>query len=406
MFGFAPHPDVAICDAYGDGYRPRLEPGKGTLDPLCARAVAVADENGAVIVLAMDVLEIPPTLGAVMRSEIERRTGIPGSGVLINASHTHASPDWSSRYHDIGERIRDDMVNGAIEAGCQAFRALRPARFGYGKGKCKAVAINRRDVHGPIDPEVGVLRFDDEEGQPIAGIVKYACHPNILQGSNLLYSADYPGVVCSILERVCPGAVVAFLQGAAGNINPVAFPTVPKQELFLAAKTAVKAGGEEPTSVATRDAIGMTIAAEALRVFARLPLQGRGPVGAVRTEVELPLKSKDERERFCQFMTVPEALRGSFLNSESVTGEVQGLRIGPLRMLALPGEPFVEIGLRIRGERVEPALLVLGYSNGTIQYVPSDSEQGVEGYENVASIVAIGAQTRLDAAAHAVLDQL
>jgi hypothetical protein len=85
---------------------------------------------------------------------------------------------------------------------------------------------------------------------------------------------------------------------------------------------------------------------------------------------------------------------------------VQALRIGSLRILALEGEPFVEYGLGLRSARPEAPLMVLGYSNGTISYLPTDVAQTEQRYENVASVVAIGSQAAVEAAAHGVLDEL
>ena len=48
---------------------------------------------------------------------------------------------------------------------------------------------------------------------------------------------------------------------------------------------------------------------------------------------------------------------------------VQAIRIGDLRILALPGEPFTAFGSRIR--QVHPSTWVVGYANGSVSYLPT-----------------------------------
>src|SRR5207247_8567723 len=50
----------------------------------------------------------------------------------------------------------------------------------------------------------------------------YACHPVVL-GMNLQYSADFPGVMTRIVEEAFGAtALCFFIQGAPGDINPLA----------------------------------------------------------------------------------------------------------------------------------------------------------------------------------------
>jgi hypothetical protein len=48
---------------------------------------------------------------------------------------------------------------------------------------------------------------------------------------------------------------------------------------------------------------------------------------------------------------------------------VQAMRVGPLRILALPGEPFTRLGARIRDRF--PSTWVIGYANGSVGYLPT-----------------------------------
>ena len=57
--------------------------------------------------------------------------------------------------------------------------------------------------------------------QPRALVVHYAAHSVVLGPTNCKYSADYPGVMQTTVTKAVPGAQVMFVQGGAGDINPL-----------------------------------------------------------------------------------------------------------------------------------------------------------------------------------------
>ena len=78
-----------------------------------------------------------------------------------------------------------------------------------------------RIPYGPVDPEFMLLRVDDDAGRTRALIVQYAVHAVVLGKTNCKFSADYPGVMQAAVEREIPGAQVMFVQGGAGDVNPL-----------------------------------------------------------------------------------------------------------------------------------------------------------------------------------------
>src|SRR5204863_2511406 len=73
---------------------------------------------------------------------------------------------------------------------------------------------------GPMDPTVAVARIDAEDGETIATLVNYGCHPTTAGPDNRLLSPDYPGVVRQVVERALGGTCL-FLQGAAGDVGTI-----------------------------------------------------------------------------------------------------------------------------------------------------------------------------------------
>jgi len=76
--------------------------------------------------------------------------------------------------------------------------------------------------------------------------------------------------------------------------------------------------------------------------------------------------------------------------------EVEILRIGESAIVAMPGEPFAEIGLAIKKASPFPTTLFCGYSSGRGGgYIPVESEYAFGGYEIQITPYGVGAAEKL-----------
>src|SRR5665811_1191608 len=75
---------------------------------------------------------------------------------------------------------------------------------------------------GPIDPEIGLLRLDKRNGQPLAVVYNFAVHPiqGVPNGGN---TADIIGFASKVIEENLKGTMAFFLQGCGGDINPISY---------------------------------------------------------------------------------------------------------------------------------------------------------------------------------------
>ena len=160
------------------------------------------------------------TVGAI-RHEILNRTNKAIQTVTVACTHTHYGPD---PYRD----MEDPMVNayranlihtlaGVVEA---AHKAKQPAVLAVGWGESD-IGINRREKlpdgrmilgqnpTGAIDRTVGVLRIDGLDGTPLASIVNFQTHPVSQTGQVDHISADYPGKMREVVEKLT-GAAMPF----------------------------------------------------------------------------------------------------------------------------------------------------------------------------------------------------
>ena len=127
------------------------------------------------------------------------------------------------------------VMDALRQAAEEAARTFRAARMGVGTGEC-TVNVNRDvatphgwwinfDPNGPSNHTATLLRFDDEQGKPIAALISYGLKPCAIDNSEMekntrLVSSDVPGLACTILEEQL-GAPVLFAMSAAGDQVPL-----------------------------------------------------------------------------------------------------------------------------------------------------------------------------------------
>lgn len=167
--------------------------------------------------------------------------------VFLCSSHNHSEPQrnggrsfekgnpYTAFYEDrIIAAIKDaesHLFTARIAAGHRAFPQLGFNRLivrddGHAReswfGDAHYTSENpERIPFGPVDPEVGVIRIEDQRGRPRVILMNYACHADVVC-FNYAVSADYPGVACKKVEEAFDNRVnCLFIQGAGGNVEPL-----------------------------------------------------------------------------------------------------------------------------------------------------------------------------------------
>ncbi len=176
---------------------------------------------------------------AEMRNLIERiaqLSEVPTDSLIVFFSHTHGAGLMGMERRDLpgGELIPPYLdslatrIAGLVEA---AFATAQAATISYADGRC-SLAQNRDfydaaggqfvcgfNPAGEADDRVLVGRVNDRNGQTIATLVNYACHPTTLAWDNTLISPDYVGAMREVIE-MATGAPCFFIQGASGDVGP------------------------------------------------------------------------------------------------------------------------------------------------------------------------------------------
>lgn len=375
----------------------------GTHDPLFARALVLDNGQTQLVLVAVDLIQVNADLTARLRATVQTRLGIPGDHVLIAASHTHSGPDLMGWEEGLASGVEANIEQGILQAVVEAHATLRPARIGWADEQLANISLNRREAGGPIDPRVGVMLVEDEQETPIAIVVNFAIHTCMLSGVNLYYSGDISGFAMTALEGVYPGAVALFLNGAAGNINPVAYPWAPHLDVVPTFRKAWHAGLPHPRTFRNTARLGRILAGAALQAVERVEerLVDVALAGATRP-VGLPLKSPDDLARHMAFMNFDPSRADPRTRGEIFDTEVQALAIGPTVYVALPGEPLVELGFDLQRRLAPARAYVIGYSNDDARYVLPRAAYLNDRYDTWGSMLAPGSGEILVDAGYAV----
>lgn len=384
---------------YLSGYANRTHPSEGVLAPLYAKALALEDPKGTrAVIVTTDLIGLPAAISDVVAARVQKQYGLERSSLLLNSSHTHTGPavgmnlpvmfdfkpDEERAVRDYAHKLGEDLVT--VIGG--ALRGLAPATLEHGTGEA-GFAMNRRQAtpkgvvigvnpQGPTDHGVPVLRVADRQGKLIAVLFAYACHNTTLTGEFYRLSGDYAGYAQAGIEEAHPGATALFMMLCGGDQNPnprsnLEFAEQHGRELAAAVEK-VMAGRMEPVRAPLRTAFRMVDVALAPHTRETFEtLQGDRSVFKQRL-ARLMLARYDEGHP-----------------PRSVAYPVEAWHFGKdLTLLALGGEVVIDYNLRARREYRKQKLIVAGYSNDVMCYIPSLRVLKEGGYEAVDSMVYYG----------------
>jgi hypothetical protein len=269
-------------------------------------------------------------------------------------------------------------------------RSTPVTSVGYGVAKVNKVASNRR-VFGPdgrimeprlsacedsvlrnkpeglIDPMISVISFWNNK-QPVAVLSYYAVHPQSYYRTGIT-NPDFPGIARFMRQLEVPQALHIHFNGAGGNI------------------TAGKYNDGSPENrgiLAKRLADGMK---KAWETSVRMPVDS----GSIRWDVEpifLPpaknlIHLQDGTWSSDSLLVKCYAARLAWLKRCQAGKKINlsCLTIGKIRILHLPGEPFIEYQLAAKAERKDLFVTVAGYGDSGPGYIGTAIAYKQGGYE-------------------------
>lgn len=404
--------------------------------PLWVTALALSDGSETLVILDVDIGGIREPNDAIIRDLVSDRTGILQSNIRVSSTHTHSGPtgassraSWSTEGTEISPSYLEQLNYTIAGVAVAAVENMQPAQYRTGSGVSK-IAVNRRfqrpedevvivgrNWEGPVDHEVLVLRIDTADNQPLAAVVNYACHPITVGPDGDLITPDYPGVVKRVVEA-STGATCLFLQGAAGDVGPIRGGARNGMNEYkrlgsILGLDASRVWWESEVPEREERYQGTLESGAPLAIYYDDPVdRGPGKLRVIELDVDLPVKQLPPPDELdAQFEAALSRLNGlrenggsdedirhetmlckRFAMRANIARQNQGKthRPQPIQVIAIdtdtalvamPGEPFVEAGLRIKQRSPFKHTFVSGYSNFGGGYIPMAAAYELGGYE-------------------------
>jgi neutral ceramidase len=406
------------------GFAARQGVATGVHDPLFANALVIESRGRGVAFVSLDVLGVAADFVGRVRDLITARTGLAGDAVMVSATHTHSAPVTVSTFFNPGASLDQTYMNrlaaAIVETVATAWARRTPARVGVASGRATDIGKNRRTADRlPVDEEVGIIRVAAPDGRTRGVLINHACHPTVLGPDNLLLTGDFPAFTVARVESALGAQSFAmFVNGAQGNIS-----TGHSSELSAIGVITPGRTFERAAEIGYRLADAVLEALPDIPVFDDLPLAHESrtielPFNAYPplTETAAALAAADEELAALERSDAPVetigpaktrrlyasirnfyAGEGAALPAGRLPTEIQGFRVGPALFVAVPGELFVEVALRLKAVTAHP-LYVMGITNGYIGYLPTRDAYRAGGYEVVSAKVTEASEELLVAA--------
>ena len=384
-----------------EGYGAREGVSQGVHDPLFAQILLLKSGGTQVALLSLDLLGVGLGFTHRVRDAIEKAIGVPSDGILLAPSHTHSGPaGYIDELHGLPFSKDPELQSIAIRqlagAALWARKTLEPARFGAGKGFVEGIGLNRNDPeHGPMDEELILLRVENFDGRPIAVVMNFGCHPTVLGYRNLLISADFPGAARTTLNKVFPETVFLFTNGASGDVST---RFTRREQTFDEVER-----------------MGNMLAGEVLKVMSSVVTESVGDLVGLVEQVKLPIRPfppieeaegmlhqleaqlqelKDSGVSHGDIRVATTRVQGAAIQVEltkaltdrtHIETELQVLKLGPLALVGLPGEPFVRTVLDLKTKSSIPYTAAVSYANDEVGYFPDTHSFEAGTYEALSS---------------------
>jgi hypothetical protein len=379
-------------------------------DHTAATALVLDDGSQKAALIAVDLMYADVEFTSTVRRHAARFTDIPPGAICVGCSHSHNTPT-AALIRGGGQLDRDYHRWAALQAATAvvlAWRQRQQATMRVGHAELPGWTVNRTREGGPVDTRLGLWRFDNEQGRTLAVVINFQAHPTVMMqlGASDL-SRDWPGQATDLIETAIPGSTALFFQGACGDVNfapewtEMENCTKPGCEVATRALTAWK-----HARLVDRPEVACTLR------DVTLPTRrwSREEILREREEAEYRLRTGDTsgwldglaRVMVNQPAKLPSRYGGDVKKAvaavarfgvewttaalldlddrpETLTTQVQAIRVGDAWLVSNPAEFFTTLALDVR-RNWHNDLLIAGYANDSIGYLPDAHDVGRKSY--------------------------
>ncbi len=357
------------------GYDARKDLSTGVHDPLSARVLAFEAGGTRLVLISTDLIGFYSGTADHLRQALLSEFHLQPSELFLTAIHNHAGPALTinpERGHANNLEYTEKLKGKLIDVVRQALGGLEPVRLGLGIGSCP-IGVNRRElrisnngtssivlgrnVYGPTDKEVLVMKVATPDGKLKAVAFDYATHATCLGGRNYTISGDVLGLAEQFVEKILGAdVIVPAFAGASGDINP-----------WLRAEVGFNTdSGWIPEPVLQ----GTFLGEEVVRVYRGIGQTGPADkIDTAFTTLQLPAKPPED----------PSA--GKKESPGTLPFNITVARLGDVAFVGLGAEVCTEIGMAIKAASPCVHTFVITHCNGAASYLPTKEMYVQDGYE-------------------------
>ena len=382
-----------------------FNPATGIKNDLFTHALAVDDGERTAILISIDTSGLGTAFTRRVRRALQRELGVSPDAVMVSAIHIHTGgPQLMDVFWGQGEdeAVNDLFFRETVAAAKEAYERRVPVTAHFAEGRegrlafCRNYRLTdgsiktnpgRKHAHeivepaGEIDTTLSTLRFVCEDGRPLCEIVNFACHPDTVGGQE--YCADFPGELRQNLKTVYGNDyTVLFFNGCSGNVNHIDAPRFTDPDFRY-----VK--GEH------HKYMGRVLADDVLALHTHsVPLLGdvrfarhcyrarrRQPSAEDMAWAERVTAAEDGSKVDKRLAEELFRLHQAPRRTEQV--ELQAFCIGGVYLAGFPGEPFGDMGLRLREAVAPRRLMISELANNELGYFATEPAYSGRVYEAV-----------------------
>ena len=383
-----------------------VAPVREILSPLTARGLVLSTVTKPIVLCAVDWVGIGNETHDAWRTALAEAVGTTVDRVAVHTVHQHDTPGVDASTERIlarhglsGAMFDVQFADVAIENAARAARAAvtqwQPVtHLGYGKAKVERVASNRRILgpdgrwilqrqsrstnpqaiaapEGVIDPCLRLVSLWNDD-RPVVSITYYATHPQSYYGQGGV-NWDFPGYARAARQTAVPDALHIHFNGAGGDV---------------AAGKYNDGSPENRPILAARLERGMR---EAWQTMRKVPI-GAGDVEWQVEPVQLPVRqSIDEASRLATVQDAARKKRDRVFAARDLAWlrrmrsghhlDLGCLRLGPVRILHMPGELCIAYQLAAQAMCPKEFLCMAAYGDLGPGYICSKIAYSQGGYE-------------------------
>lgn len=323
---------------------------------LFVRALVLEKGNTRIAIVSVDNLGWTSILGDRSRKLIK---GIPLENILIGATHTHSAPDAYAFPDENGNtgadlKYLDWCIHKIADAVNEAIAKLQPAVIKTAVGEAKGKIAYNYYATDLYDPRCGVIQAiatgGANKGKPIATLVNYAIHPEVIGPDRGILSPDLCGPLCDRIESKA-GGIALFMNSAQGGMV-TADNRLPD--------------GKEANDYEECARIGNLLADEALRIIAAAPEQHNASLFCAYRFIQFPITSP-----VMKFILSHTPLKSPYVNAagDSIQTRLNLLNIGTAQVLTIPGEALPNIGYYVKRHMHTSQPFLFGLTNDAFGYM-------------------------------------